>query len=120
MFLEALEIHFDVILLLETGARNIGTIEHLLSNYDFYHVLPKNNNFAGVGSYVHNDLHSVQIMDDLSMNETCRCSKCNIESLFIKFIYYRKGYILGGIYRHPNGSIQHFLTNLGDTLSVNQ
>ena len=51
------------------------------------------------------------------MKETCRCSKCNVESLFIKFIYHRRGYILGGIYRHPNGSFQHFLTNLEDTLS---
>ena len=56
-------------------------------------------------------------MDDLSMQETCRCSKCNVVSLSIKFIYRRKSYILGGIDRHPNGSIQHFLTNLEDTLS---
>ena len=56
-------------------------------------------------------------MDDLSMQEICRCSKCNVESLFIKFVYRRKSYILGGIYRHPNGSIQHFLTNLEDILS---
>ena len=59
------------------------SVEHLLSNYDFYYVLPKDNNFGGVGIYVHNDLDSVQIMDDLSMQETCRWSKCNVESLFI-------------------------------------
>ena len=108
MFLEALEIHFHVIVLSEIDARNIDTVKHLLSNYDFYYVLPKDNNFGGVGIYVHNDLDSVQIMDDLSMQETCRCSKCNVESLFIKFIYRRKSYILGVIYRHPNGSIQYF------------
>ena len=84
MFLEALEIHFHVIVLSEIGARNIGTVEHLLSNYDFYYVLPKENNFGGVGIYVHKDLDTVQIMDDLSMQETCPCSKCNVESLFIK------------------------------------
>ena len=36
LFLEALEIHFHVIVLSEIGARSIGTVEHLLSNYDFY------------------------------------------------------------------------------------
>ena len=59
--------------------RNIGT-EHLLSNYDFYYVLPKDNNFGGVGIYVHNDLDSVQIMDDLSMQETCRCSNAMLKA----------------------------------------
>ena len=78
VFLEALEIHFHVIVLSEIGARNIGTVEHLLL---------KDSNFGGVGIYVHNDLDSVQIMEDLGMQETCRCSKCNVESLFIKFIY---------------------------------
>ena len=117
VFLDALEIPFHVIVLSEIGARNIGTVEHFLSYNDLYYVLPKENNFGGVGIYVHNDLDSVQIMDDLSVQETCRCSKCNVESVFIKFIYHRKSYILGGIYRHPSGSIQHFLTNLEETLS---
>ena len=34
VFLEALEIHFHVIVLSEIGARIIGTVERLLSNYD--------------------------------------------------------------------------------------
>ena len=117
MSLEALEIHFHIIVLSEIGARNIVTVQHRLSNYDFYYVFPKDNNIGGVGIYVYNDVDSVQIMTDLSMQKTCRCSKCNFESLFIKFIYHRRSYILGGKYRHSNGSIQHFLTNLEDTLS---
>ena len=58
VFLEALEIHFLVIVLSEIGARKIGSVEHLLSNYDFYYVFPKDNNLGGVGIYVHNDLDS--------------------------------------------------------------
>ena len=111
MFLEALEIHFHVIVLSEIGARNIGTVEHLLSNYDFYYVLPQENNFWEVGIYVHNDYGRSQYAGDLSMLQM------QFWNLFIKFIYRRKGYILGGIYHHPNGSIQQFLTNLEDTLS---
>ena len=44
VFLEALEIHFYIIVLSEIGARNIGTVEHLLSNYDLCNVLPKDIN----------------------------------------------------------------------------
>ena len=43
VFLEALETHFHVLVLSEIGVRNIGTVEHFLSNYDFYGVLPKDN-----------------------------------------------------------------------------
>ena len=56
-------------------------------------------------------------MDELSIQKSCRCSKCAIESLFIKCTYCSKSYILGGIYRHPNGNIKHFLTDLENALT---
>ena len=56
-------------------------------------------------------------MDELSKQKSCRCSKCVIESLFIKCIYCSNSFILGGIYRHPNGNIKHFLTALENALT---
>ena len=116
VFLEALEINFHIIVLSEIGARNIGIVEHLLPYHDFHYVLPRDNYFEGVGIYIHKDIFGFQIMDELSIQKSCRCSKCVIESLFIKCTYCSKSYILGGINRHPNGNINHFLTDLENAL----
>ena len=85
MFLEALEINFHIKVLSEIGARNIGTVEHLLPHHDFHYVLPRDNYFGGVGIYIHEYIFGVQIMDE--------------------------------IYRHPNGNIKHFLTDLENALT---
>ena len=78
-FLEVLEINFHIILLSEISAQNIGTVEYLLSNHDFHHVLPRDNYFGGVGIYIHKDIFGVRNMDELSIQKSCRCSKCVIE-----------------------------------------
>ena len=49
VFLEALEINSHIIVAIEIGARNIGTVEHLLPNYDCHYILPHDNYFVGVG-----------------------------------------------------------------------
>ena len=85
VFLEALEINFHIIVLSEIGARNIGTVEHLLPNHDFHYVLPRDNYFGGVGIYIHKDIFGVQIMDELSIYKSCCCSKCNRK--FINHMY---------------------------------
>ena len=46
MFWKVLEIKFHIIILSETDARNIGTVEHLLLNHDFHFVLPRDNYFG--------------------------------------------------------------------------
>ena len=38
--------------------------------------------------------------------------KCETESLFIDFCYRGTAYTIGGIYRHPNGNVSHFITGL--------
>ena len=52
-----------------------------------------------------------------SVYKSCHWSKCVMESLFIKCIYCSKSYMLRGIYRHPNGNVKHFLTDLKNALT---
>ena len=38
--------------------------------------------------------------------------KCEIETLFIQFEFLNEDYVVGGIYRHPNGNTAHFIDDL--------
>ena len=44
------------------------------------------------------------------------CPRCEMKSLYIKFTYHKKKFIIGGIYRHPNGNVKHFISDLETAL----
>ena len=106
-YLNTFTINFDIIVLSEIGARNLSTVENLLPNYDFYYTIPTNNNYGGVGIYISNNMNSVSIREDLSILKSCDCCKCEFESLFVKFKYRGNKFFLRGLYRHPNGKVNH-------------
>ena len=106
----------DVKILTAIDARNLSVVLNLFPNYTFHYIRPHNNNYGGVGIYTHNSLLNVVMMDDLMLTKTCDCSKCEFESLFIKFMYNGISYTLGGIYRHPSGNVSHFVSALETTL----
>ena len=64
-----------------------------------------------------NKLSDVEILDETKITKSCHCKKCVVESMFIKFSYMKRLYVVGGIYRHPNGNIKHFLSDLENALS---
>ena len=47
--------------------------------------------------------------------KSCDCCKCEFESLFVEFKYRGNKFILGGLYRHPNGKVNHFTQDLEKT-----
>ena len=106
-----------MIVLTEIRARNIGTVEHLLPNYDFYYALPHENFYGGMGMYVSKSIGSIQAINDLNFTKTCQSCKCAVETLYIRFDYGKRSYILEGMYRHPNGNIKHFIEDLESMLT---
>ena len=114
--LEVLETKFDIIILTEIGSLNISTVKHLLENYQLYYVISKDNMFGGVGIYVNEELTDVHAVDEFTIQKSCHCPKCEIESLFITFRYHNSQYIVGGIYGHPNGKTAHFVNDLETSL----
>ena len=110
--LSVLETRFDVIILTEIGARNTTTVQNIMKEYNFYYVIPENNFYGGVGIYVHNSIVDVCVMDELKIEKSCHCPRCENESIFLKFTYCKKDFIVGGIYRHPNGNVKHFVSDL--------
>ena len=111
-FLNTLENRFDIIVLTEIGSRNISTVENLLPGFEFMYVTPDDNYYGGVGIYTNEMLKDVCVLTELSIVNSCNCSKCQFESLFISFVHGNMTYILGGIYRHPNGSMTHFIDDM--------
>ena len=93
--LSVLETRFDVIILTEIGARNITTVQCIMDNYQFYFTIPANNMYRGVGIYIRKDLADICMMDDLKIEKTCHCPRCEMESLYLKFTYHKKKFIVG-------------------------
>ena len=108
------EIH--IIVLTEIGARNLGIVQKLFPNYEFHYVIPKTNQYGGVGIYTSDMIENVQVEDESSISKTCDCLKCDFESLFLTFNIGKTFYTIGGIYRHPGGSIEHFTHDLNNSL----
>ena len=82
-----------------------------------YHVIPENNFYGAVGINVHNSIIDVCVMNDLKIGKSCYCPRCENESIFLKFTHCKKDFMVGGIYRHPNGNGKHFVSDLEFSLN---
>ena len=111
-FLGTLKTEFHVIILTEIGSRNLTVVEKIFQNYTFFHKIPQRNNWGGVGIYIHNSLSNVGLLDEINIVLECDCMKCEVESLFVEFMFNGAMYTVGGIYRHPNGNVSHFVAAL--------
>ena len=88
-----------------------------MDGYDFYHVCPETSNkCGGVGIYMRQNIGTITIRGDLSINKSCNCAKCQHESLWLEIQFDNLSYIIGGIYRHPNGNVSHFTKYLTASL----
>ena len=110
--LSALNHTFEVIVLTEIGHDAAHFInKNLLPNYTHFLKLPKNNKYGGVAIFIENDFGTAHVREDLSLSNDCNCDKCQIEDLWIEINNNNK-FIIGGIYRHPNGNERHFIDDL--------
>ena len=115
-YLQCLNLQFDVIMLSEIGRRNIPMIRYIFNDYNFEYRSPPVNNRGGVAIFVKKVLGPISVRDDLCISTECNCDKCEVESLFIDILLDER-YVLGCVYRHPNGTIKHFSDSLKQTFS---
>ena len=115
--INSLETTFHIIILTEIGSRNLSLVECLIPGYRFIHVTPINNVCGGVGIYVGPEIEQLERREEYEFHKQCQCVKCAFECLFVNFTFCHKKYTLGGIYRHPGGSVPHFITEFEQTLS---
>ena len=113
--MNVLKTKFDIIVFTAIGTRNKGLVKHLFENYEFHYVLALDNLYGGVGIYFNKDIQNLEILDT-SIEKSCHCIKCEMESLFARFDYGGETYTLCGLYRHPNGNTRHFVEDLEGAL----
>ena len=116
VFFKLLETDVDTEVWPEIGSCNIDLVKPLLNDYDFYYVTPLNNMYEGVGIYVSSNINNVLVLDNIAVEKTWLWPKCEIEPLFLNFSYVNESYMIRGIYRHPNGIVNHFVNDLENTL----
>ena len=116
-FLNLMTTKFDVVVLTEIGAKNFTSVGNLLPGFKFYSIIPDKNKCGGVGIYMRDTIDNVTPVEDVSMFLACGCTRCEVESLFLHFVFRGVKYTVCGIYRHPNGNINHFTEKLGRNLA---
>ena len=117
-FLSTIDNKFDIIVLTEIG--NDGdnyTYRNLLSDYDAFIDLPKNNRYGGVAILVKRGYGDILQREDLKITKTCDCDRCQMEGIWVEIITGNENFILSAIYRHPNGNVEHFTNDLEESFS---
>ena len=107
---------FDVIILSEIGKEGFRYLHNTLPDYLFIYDLPTRNKYGGVAMFVHRDFGELKERHDLKIIQSCNCDDCGFENVWGELKLGREKIILGGIYRHPKGKVQHFVDDMEATL----
>ena len=114
-YLECLTLKFDVIVLSEIWSYNIDLYSNLFPGFTFFHDLPPVSNIGGIGMFVREDLNPCMRVDLKIKNH----DHLKTENLWLEVSSASKvKYVIGGIYRHPNQSIQMFNDALSDVFDM--
>ena len=117
-FLSTIDKKFDIIVLTEIGNDGDNYINrNLLSDYDAFIDLPKNNRYGGVAILVKRGYGDIIQREDLKINTTCDCDRCQMEGIWVEIKTGNENFILSAIYRHPNGNVEHFTNDLEESFS---
>ena len=113
-YLKYLRINFDIICLTEIGRTNIGIIDKEFPDHYIF-IDYTTTSKGGVALLLRkNKFDNITELDPIKLS--CNCSKCVVENKWLSFRVENQEFIIGGIYRHPNGDIEHFNKALNDTI----
>ena len=118
--LDCLNFTFDIICLTEVRRTSLALIEMVFPDYLIYldnpatakggvALLLKKNKFSNI-----TELGPGTGFD---LKGKCNCTHCLIENKWLRFNINNQVVIIGGIYRHPKGNIEHFNNALNNVIS---
>ena len=120
IYLNCLSLKFDIICLTEIRHTTIGLINKEFPGFHIFIDEPSTAK-GGVALLLRKDRFSQITEIDKNSNQhlknTCNCSKCLIESKWISCKSNDQNIIIGGIYRHPKGDVDHYNNALKNTIS---
>ena len=104
-FLSTMDNKFDIIVLTEIGNDGDDYInKNILSEYDAFIDLLKNNRYGGVAILVKRGYGDIIQREELYTTKTCDCDRCQTENIWVEIKSGNANYVLSAIYRHPNGN----------------
>ena len=108
---------FDILVFTEIGQKNLDLVQNIFSGYTFHYDPPKDCPRGGVGVYLNNEISNILLHDDIFLKSQCTCAQCIYESLMIDFKFANVNYTLCAVYRHPNGKVTHFVSDMNSLLN---
>ena len=115
-FLKLFDVQPDLILLSEVGKEGHRFLKHVFSNYEFEYDLPIKNSYGGVAILADKNEFTIIPKDEFMLEKQCNCSSCQIENKWVETNINNNCFVIGCIYRHPNGNIDHFIQALSKSL----
>ena len=113
-----LDCSFDTIILTEIGDDG-GTYlnDNFLTDYSVFVNAPTNNKYGGTAILAKEGIGDINTRDDLRLHSECNCENLKVEDQWIEINTEHKQFIIGGIYRHPNGNVTHYVEQLDNILN---
>ena len=120
IYLKCLSLKFDIICLTEIRHTSVAIIDKDFPNFHIFIDDPSTAK-GGVALLLRKDRFSQITEIDKNSNQhlknSCTCKKCLIESKWISCKSKDLDIIIGGIYRHPKGDVDHFNNALKNTIN---
>ena len=114
-YLKYLSINFDIICLTEIGHSSVGIIDKKFPDHNIF-IDNTNTSKGGVALLLRkNKFDNITELDPIKLS--CNCNKCIVENKWLSFKVDNQEFIIGGIYRHPNGDANHFNIALNETIN---
>ena len=117
--LMCLNFAFDIICLTEVRKTSREIIDEVFPEY---HIFVDNPSSAkgGVALLLRknkfNNITELEPSTGFNLKGLCNCHHCQTENKWLRFNINNQPVILGGIYRHPKGNIQHFNDSLKNVI----
>ena len=119
-YLKCLKFKFDIICLTEIRKTHIGIIDKEFNEFHIYTDIPQLNS-GGVAILLRKNkfeqITELDSNDNFNLKNNCTCNNCQVENKWLSFKVNNQEIVLGGIYRHPKGNVEHFNKALNNTLN---
>lgn len=116
--LHCINFFFDVIMLTEVGRTTAEDIGNIFPNYEVFLDASRTKKGGAAILIIKNKFNSVIVSNNHNIQLSCDCSKCEIQNKWVEICTNNNKILVGCIYRHPRGNLDHFNEALTKSLKL--